>query len=148
MKPRLLATVLSLTMILSAFSGCTVQKDTTNTEVSSQNTEQTEVVEEAKEEPVPASELAKPIVPSEDQSEPLPAEESQKELTGEDAEAIALEHAKLTAADVKRLYSEYEIDDGIPHFDVQFDTDKLEYEYEIHAETGDILSYEQDDLYD
>ena len=33
----------------------------------------------------------------------------------------------------------------MPHYDVEFRTDRWEYEYEIHAQTGEILSFERDD---
>ena len=66
------------------------------------------------------------------------------QLTQTEAEAIALEHAGFTAADVSHLYSEYEIDDGTPHYDVQFYQGYMEYEYEIHAESGEIISFDRD----
>lgn len=66
-------------------------------------------------------------------------------LTPEEAQAIALEHAGFTADQVSYLYAEYEIDDRIPQYDVSFRQGYLEYDYEIHAETGEILSFERDD---
>lgn len=65
-------------------------------------------------------------------------------LTPEEAQAIALEHAGFTADQVSCLYAEYEIDDRIPQYDVRFRQGYLEYDYEIHAETGEILSFERD----
>ena len=66
-------------------------------------------------------------------------------LTGEDALNIALEHAGFAEDEVQGLRAEGEIDDGVPQYDVTFRVDRLEYEYEIHAETGEILSFERDD---
>lgn len=66
-------------------------------------------------------------------------------VTREQAEAIALAHAGFTADQVKRLRTEYEIDDGIPRFEVQFRQGRWEYDYEINADTGAILSYDRDD---
>ena len=66
-------------------------------------------------------------------------------LSGEEAWSIALEHAGFTAEEVEGLRAEGEIDDGVPQYDVQFRVGYVEYEYEIHAETGEILSFEQDD---
>ncbi len=66
-------------------------------------------------------------------------------LTPEEAQSIALEHAGFTRDQVSHLYAEYEIDDRIPQYDVSFRQGNLEYDYEIHAETGEILSYERDD---
>lgn len=65
-------------------------------------------------------------------------------LTAEDAKAIAVEHAGLIGQQVSRLRAEYEIDDGVPQYDVEFYHDGIEYNYEIHAETGKILSFEKD----
>lgn len=61
------------------------------------------------------------------------------------AEAAALAHAGFTADQVIGLRSEYEVDDGIPHYDVSFRDGKWEYEYEIHAQTGAVLSFHKDD---
>lgn len=66
-------------------------------------------------------------------------------LTKEEAEAIALAYLNLTADQVSYLWTEYEIDDGIAQYDVQFHEGYWEYEFEIHAETGKILSFDKDD---
>lgn len=71
--------------------------------------------------------------------------ESTAPLTKEQAQAIALEHAGFTADQVTGLRTEYEIDDGIPRFEVKFRQDRWEYDYEINANTGAILSYDRDD---
>ena len=62
-----------------------------------------------------------------------------------DAESTALSHAGFTADQVSGLYTELELDDRIPHYDVQFHQDYWEYEYEISADTGEVLSFEKDD---
>jgi len=69
-------------------------------------------------------------------------------VTKEEAEKIALDYAGFTADQVSRLRTEYEIDDGIPQFDVQFYEGDWEYEFEIHAENGKILSFDKDHKYD
>lgn len=66
-------------------------------------------------------------------------------LTKEQAQTIALEHAGFTADQVRGLRTEYEIDDGVPRFEVQFHQGRWEYDYEINAQTGEILSYDRDD---
>lgn len=65
-------------------------------------------------------------------------------LTREQAEKVALEYLGLTADQVTRLRAEYEIDDGLPQFDIEFIQGDWEYEFEIHAENGQILSYDKD----
>lgn len=65
-------------------------------------------------------------------------------LTKEQAQAIALEHAGFTAEQVTYLRAEYEVDDGIPEYEVHFHQGRWEYDYEINAQTGEILSYDRD----
>lgn len=65
-------------------------------------------------------------------------------ITREQAEAIALEHAGLTTAQVTGLHTEYEIDEGVPRYEVQFYYDRWEYDCEIDADSGVILSYDRD----
>mgnify|MGYP003307925989 FL=1 len=78
---------------------------------------------------------------------PPPAKDASK-LTEEQAQQVALEHLGFAADQVTRLHSSYEIDDGIPQFDVEFYQGDWEYEFEIHAENGQILSYDKDHKYD
>lgn len=66
-------------------------------------------------------------------------------ITEEQAKTIALEHAGLTADQVQYLRVQYEIDDRIPQYEVEFHHERWEYDYEINAQTGEILSYDRDD---
>lgn len=86
-------------------------------------------------EPDPA--IPAPVKPA----DPAPS----SRLTGAEAETIALKHAGLSAEQVNWLRSEYDFDDGVSHYDVEFRVGQWEYEYEIHAETGAVLSLEKDD---
>lgn len=65
-------------------------------------------------------------------------------LTAQQAKEIALAHAGLTADQVRFLRADFDIDRGVPKFEVEFTHDRWEYEYDIHAETGKILSFEKD----
>lgn len=67
-----------------------------------------------------------------------------EKITQAEAREIALKHAGFTADQVERLRTEYEIDDRVPQYDVEFHVNGMEYEFEIHAETGEILSYDRD----
>ncbi len=71
-------------------------------------------------------------------------QEEAKTITRDEAKAIALKHAGLSAGQVSRLKAEYDVDDGVPEYDVEFRVGNLEYEYEIHAKTGKILSWDKD----
>ena len=66
------------------------------------------------------------------------------EITSSLAEETALNHAGFTKEEVSGLHTEYELDDGIPRYDVKFYVERIEYDYEIHAQTGEILSFEMD----
>ena len=88
----------------------------------------------------PAAEAAIPAVPVE--TIPTGA------LTREQAEKIALDYLGVTAEQITRLRTEYEIDDGLPQFDIEFYQGDWEYEFEIHGESGKILSYDKDHKYD
>lgn len=80
-------------------------------------------------------------------TEPAPTEpvKTTKKITAERAEDIALAHVGLSRADVTGLRTEYDLDDGVPEYEVEFRSGRLEYDFEIHAETGKILDYDCDD---
>ena len=65
-------------------------------------------------------------------------------LSREEAIAIALKAAGLAENQVTRLKAEFDYDDGRPEYDVEFKYDGWEYEYEIHAESGNILRSDKD----
>ena len=69
-------------------------------------------------------------------------------VTKEKAEEIALKYLELTKDQVKRLHTDYEIDAGIGQYEVRFISGDWEYEFEIHAETGKILSFDKDHILD
>ena len=62
----------------------------------------------------------------------------------EKAKEIALQHAGLKENEVSRLRAEKDRDDGRTKYDVEFQQGRMEYDYEIHAETGKILKAEKD----
>lgn len=64
--------------------------------------------------------------------------------TQTEAEAIALEHAGFTEADVTYLRSEPDLDDRVPHWDVEWRSGDWEYDYEIHKDTGEILFWHKE----
>ncbi|MFI3249849.1 MAG: PepSY domain-containing protein [Eubacteriales bacterium] len=61
------------------------------------------------------------------------------------AKEIALAHAGILESQASRLKVEFEYDDGIPEYSVEFYVGNTEYEYEIHGTTGQILGYDRDD---
>ena len=60
------------------------------------------------------------------------------------AKEIALNHAGLAANQVSFVKAEKDMDDGIVKYDIEFYYNNREYNYEINANNGNIMSYEQD----
>ena len=114
MKIRLFAVLLVVLLTLSA---CTVgAQSPASTPV---ETTQTNLQTQPQEQTQPASDL----------------------ITREQAIAIALEHAGFTENQVRQLWAEYDVDHGVKLYEVDFKNENLEYEYDIHAETGEILNW-------
>ena len=65
-------------------------------------------------------------------------------ITIEKAKEIALKHAGLTNAQVSFIRAERDIDDGIDKYDVEFNYNGKEYNYEISAIDGKIIKYDQE----
>lgn len=75
-----------------------------------------------------------------------PSTNSQDQLIPSDeAASIALEHAVVAAEDAEHLRVNLQFDDGRQEYEVDFRSGRLEYDYEIDAVTGKILSYDVDD---
>ena len=70
--------------------------------------------------------------------------EEEAEYTKEEALALALEDAELDEKDVKRSRVELDYDEGALTYDVEFYTDNEEYDYEIDAKSGKILSADRE----
>ncbi|MBM7636712.1 PepSY domain-containing protein [Streptococcus saliviloxodontae] len=67
-------------------------------------------------------------------------------ISPEEAKAIALKDAKLDETGTLNLSVQYDIDDTVPVYDVEFIDSKaqVEYDYKISAQTGDIIERSQD----
>ncbi len=64
--------------------------------------------------------------------------------TESEAKQIALNHAGIKAENAKALKIEFDRDDGIPSYEIEFKSGGYEYDYDIHAETGKILKFEKE----
>ena len=69
---------------------------------------------------------------------PAPAQSGQ--ITEDQAKAIAFGDAGVTEADVSHLYVHLETDDGITKYEVDFNVGTTEYDYDIDAMTGAIIT--------
>ncbi len=64
-------------------------------------------------------------------------------LTYEEAVAIAFAHAGVEEADVHDLSVEFDREHGTPTYDIDFAAGGQEYEYTVHADSGEILYSEK-----
>ncbi len=85
----------------------------------------------------------KPTTPIKPEAPTTPETPADK-LTVARAKEIALEHAKLSDKKVSFIKAEYDIDDGIEQYEIEFFYGGYEYEYEINAKTGEIISHEKE----
>ncbi len=59
----------------------------------------------------------------------------------EAAKTTALNDAGVSAADCTELKAELDLDDGVPHYDVDFKAGGVEHDYDIDATSGAIISH-------
>ncbi len=85
--------------------------------------------------------------PTADESQTDGAASSQPpvDMNEDAAREIALAHAGVSAADVPRIKVELDREKGIFVYEVEFRAGADEYEYDIHAESGEILRAEKND---
>lgn len=57
---------------------------------------------------------------------------------------IIMNHAEVINSDVKKWSIDFEYEDGMFIYDVDFIYNNLKYNYEINAKTGDIIIYKLD----
>lgn len=69
---------------------------------------------------------------------------TQTQITKEDAKQIALEHAAVNANAISDYECELDRDDGKVIYEISFEHGHVEYEYDIDAVTGTIISWEKD----
>ena len=72
------------------------------------------------------------------------AEQESGEITLAEAKKIALDHAGVKEEDAVFVKEKLDYDDGRKEYEIEFYSDNLEYDYEIDAITGDIISFDKD----
>ncbi|MBE6824851.1 MAG: hypothetical protein E7513_05840 [Ruminococcaceae bacterium] len=72
------------------------------------------------------------------------AKTADEKISEEKAKEIALTHASLKESEVKALFVELDFDDGVLRYEVDFKHGGYEYDYDIDAKSGTILSYDKD----
>ena len=111
-----------------------------------QPAEQQTVEQPATEQPVTEQPSAEQPVAGQTTEQPVTGQQPQQStsITEEQAKEIAANHAGVAVADVTFHSVSLEEDDGRRVYDVEFYSGSTEYDYEIDAATGDILSYDND----
>lgn len=71
--------------------------------------------------------------------------DTSKYISEEDAKTIALQKAGRTDMQTDAVQAEFDCDDGIITYEVEFTADGREYEFDINAETGEIIGEDADD---
>ena len=66
----------------------------------------------------------------------------------DEAKNIALTHANLTEDAVSLLRTEQEYENGVLVYEIDFTSGDFEYDYKINANTGEVVSYDRDSIYD
>lgn len=133
MKAKL-TIVLTLALLLLVFAGCQsantgLQTPPVDTAAGQQTTDVIPPADTQNTNPVSAvPETTAPIVP----------------ISKDSAILLALKHAGLKNEDVTRLYAEYDFDDGVGHYDVDFRHGDYDYDYEVHGQSGEILKSEKE----
>lgn len=125
MKQRLITFLAVLCAVI--MTGCSNQASGETTENKPAPTAETETDGTGEAEALPSAET-------------LPLEEG--DIGSDTAKAIALEDAKLTEGSVDFIKANIDYDDGRKVYDVEFCTGNTEYDYEIDASTGDIISHD------
>lgn len=103
------------------------------------------VIEEKKETESAAEAASQPETSQPSDAVSSQAQSSSSAITEEKARSIALSHAGLTEENVSFVKVKKDFDDGISVFEVEFySSDGVEYQYDINADTGSIINYDQE----
>lgn len=65
-------------------------------------------------------------------------------ITMEQAQEIALKHAKLTSDQVSFIKTDTELENGIEVYNIEFSYENKEYDYKINSSNGEIIEYDSD----
>ncbi len=65
-------------------------------------------------------------------------------ITAETAKQAALSHAGIAEKDTRRMEIDFDYDDGVSVYELEWKVGRTEYSYEVSASTGEIISWEVD----
>lgn len=118
---RTLFTILVVSILAISVAGCATTKDSASND---------------------ADETVSPTIPTNASVEENTI--STDNMTADRAKEIALTHAELEEANVTFVTAKLDTDDGRQVYEIEFYSGNIEYDYDIDASTGDILSYDYD----
>ena len=67
--------------------------------------------------------------------------------TEAEAKAVVLAQAGVSEGEIKRYRAKFEIDDGIPQWEIEFRAGEYEYEATVNAATRTIIDFERDKVW-
>ena len=65
-------------------------------------------------------------------------------ITPEDAQSAALTHAGVAAGDVAQIEIEFDSEDGLMVYEVEFYANGAEYDYDVNARTGEVVKFSRE----
>ena len=152
---KLLTLTLSTLLVLTLLVSCSADKENTtaateNTSVTNgtettilQETESTTYDDKLPTNPdTPATQTPATQTPA--TQTPATQTPASTTITSDEAKAIALGHAGLAESEVSRYHSELDRERGGLVYEIEFDSATHEYEYEVNAETGEIIKSEKE----
>ena len=154
MKQRVM-TVLMTAILLAALAGCGQQEELRETQRQLEQTQQQlEQLQQQLDEATAQQPASEPSASEGEQTAQQPEESAQQptqqEQAGTDRDgalAIALENAGVDEQDIYNVKVEQDRDNGIPIYDIEFETDYGDYDFEVAIADGRIVGadYEVDE---
>lgn len=154
MKQRVM-TVLMTAILLAALAGCGQQEELRETQRQLEQTQQQlEQLQQQLDEATAQQPSSEPSASEDEQTTQQPEESAQQptqqEQAGTDRDgalAIALENAGVDEQDIYNVKVEQDRDNGIPIYDIEFETDYGDYDFEVAIADGRIVGadYEVDE---
>jgi len=140
MKKKIVSSLVLVTLVGSVFAGMSASANTSNIASHAINSQQkidetTVNIEYAKNEITPVAS---------NESELSQNNKNVTKISEQEAKEIALKHADVKEADTTNLKIKLDTEDGVVIYEIEFNVETKEYDYDIHATNGNIISYDVD----
>ena len=136
MKKKLLVFMVITTLMIMAGCSSTPAEDQTADD------QQATATEEVQEDTAADTTQAEPA------ADATQADAAAEGISEQEAKEIALNHAGFKESDVEFTKVNKEMDDGVWQYEIEFVAGEMEYDYDINAETGDVMSFDSESVYD